>query len=256
MSDIGHVASVVAQLAHGEPLPQAVADSLRQAIETGGLAPNEQLPSEPDLGARLRVSRATVRDAIRILTVEGLVTRRRGIGTFVSGVTSGLLGASLTKLTSTTDLIRQHGYRPGSAGCRVATGVVDARVAEIFDLEPEARFVHVSRTRLANGRPVIHCEEFVPEDVLGVTGGALRKRAGDWSLYDELRRDGIRISTALCKVASVVASPELAERLGVAPGHPLLLLKQLHHTKEGRRVLYCENFHNSERIELHVVRRA
>lgn len=256
MSDIGHVAAAVAHLTREQPLPQLVADAFRQAIQTGRLAPNDQLPSEPELGTRLRVSRATIRDAIRILTVEGLVMRRRGIGTFVAAVPASLLGGDLGKLASTTELIRGHGYRPGTTGFRLSTGVVDEKVAQVFGLGSDARFVHVSRTRLANGRPVIHCEEFVPDDVTTRGAAPLRERTGDWSLYDQLRQAGVRISSAFCKVEPVVATAALAGPLGVAPGHPLLLLKQLHHTREGRPVLYCENFHNSDLIELHVLRRS
>lgn len=239
-----------------QPLPRVVADSIRRAIRRGRLGPNQKLPSEPRLAQQLGVSRATVRDALRILTIEGLLLRQHGVGTFVSAVPTSQLGAGLAELTSTTELIRQQGYRPGTAGRPTEALTHDPRVASLFGLPEEAALLRISRTRSANGRPVIHCEEFVPAGVLGDAPAAHRTRASDWSLYEALRRTGIRIESAICKVVPVVADSDLGARLDVKPGHPLLLLKQLHYTNEGRAVLYCENFHNSELIEFYVARRA
>ena len=238
------------------PLPRRVADSIRQAIQRGRLGAHEKLPPEPQLAEQMGVSRATVRDAIRILTLEGLLLRQHGIGTFVSAVPTSQLGAGLAELTSTTQLIRQHGYRPGTAGRRDEVSVNEPRVARLFGLPAETNLVHISRTRLASGKPVIHCEEFVPIRVLGEALAAHRTRAADWSLYEVLRRAGIRIVSAICKVAPVAADRDLGARLNVKTGHPLLLLKQLHYTSKGQPVLYCENFHNGDLIEFYVTRRA
>jgi GntR family transcriptional regulator len=241
--------------AQTRPLPRVVADSIRHAIRRGRLGPNQKLPSEPQLAEQLGVSRATVRDALRILTIEGLLLRQHGVGTFVSAVPSSQLGAGLSELTSTTQLIRQHGYRPGTSGRPVEASVTEPRIASLFGLSEQTPLLRISRTRSASGRPVIHCEEFVPAGVLHDTP-AHRARAGDWSLYDALRGEGIRIASAICKVAPVAANAELGARLNVKPGHPLLLLKQLHYTAKGEPVLYCENFHNSDLIEFYVARRA
>lgn len=238
------------------PLPRLVADSIRQAIQRGRLGPNSKLPPEPELAGQLGVSRPTVRDAIRILTLEGLLLRQHGVGTFVSAVPTSQLGAGLAELTSTTQLIRQHGYRPGTAGRHIEVATTESRVARLFGLRPDAELIHFSRTRLASGRPVIHCEEFVPTDLLGDALDASRKRVGDWSLYEVLRRAGVRIASAICKVVPAVAGSDLGARLNVKAGHPLLLLKQLHYTSKGQPVLYCENFHNGDLIEFYVARRA
>lgn len=45
--------------------------------------PGEKLPNENDLSAELEISRTTLREAIRILTVNGVLEVRRGLGTFI-----------------------------------------------------------------------------------------------------------------------------------------------------------------------------
>lgn len=66
-----------------EPLYRTIADALRQAIQRGDFAPGDLLPTEQALTAEYGVSRHTAREALQILHREGLITRRRGIGTLV-----------------------------------------------------------------------------------------------------------------------------------------------------------------------------
>ncbi|MET0362886.1 MAG: winged helix-turn-helix domain-containing protein, partial [Sphingobium sp.] len=55
-----------------------MADHLRMEIGTGHIKNADLLPPEPELMARFAVSRPTLREAIRILETEGLVTTSRG----------------------------------------------------------------------------------------------------------------------------------------------------------------------------------
>jgi GntR family transcriptional regulator len=66
---------------------QEIADRLRDQIRSGVLAPDERLPSEPDLIRGYDASRNTVRLALALLTNQGLVVTRQGLGTFVLGPT-------------------------------------------------------------------------------------------------------------------------------------------------------------------------
>jgi GntR family transcriptional repressor for pyruvate dehydrogenase complex len=65
-------------------LVSEVVDRLRQSIERGKLTSGDQLPPEPELIAQLGVSRTVLREAICRLQSLGLVTVKRGLGTFVA----------------------------------------------------------------------------------------------------------------------------------------------------------------------------
>lgn len=67
-----------------QPMYQQIADDLRTQIESGELAPGDQLPTEMELRDRYSSSRNTIRDAIKRLTSQGLVETRPGQGTFVT----------------------------------------------------------------------------------------------------------------------------------------------------------------------------
>lgn len=63
-----------------------LADALRARILTRELHPGQKLPVEPDLADEYDVSRSTVREALRVLASQGLITTSRGVlgGSFVA----------------------------------------------------------------------------------------------------------------------------------------------------------------------------
>ena len=60
------------------PAYQVLSDALRARIITGELKPGEKLPIEPDLSTLYGVSRSTVREALRVLASQNLITTTRG----------------------------------------------------------------------------------------------------------------------------------------------------------------------------------
>jgi DNA-binding FadR family transcriptional regulator len=65
-------------------LYRQVADQIRAMIAKGELATGQRLPPERDLADKLGVSRPTVREALIVLEVEGLVHIRMGSGIYVA----------------------------------------------------------------------------------------------------------------------------------------------------------------------------
>src|SRR3972149_5589106 len=58
---------------------------LAELINRGSLRPGDRLPSERVLADRMRVSRATLREALRVLQLQGFIVSRRGAGNFIAG---------------------------------------------------------------------------------------------------------------------------------------------------------------------------
>ena len=92
------------------PAYQVLADALKARIMTGALKPGEKLPVEPDLSAQYGVSRSTVREALRVLASQNLVTTTRGVsgGSFVAYPNpeqiAGYLASSLRLLAQADNL--------------------------------------------------------------------------------------------------------------------------------------------------------
>jgi len=76
----------VRSLADHQSLRERIVARLRDAIVAGDLSPKTRL-MEPELAKRLSVSRTPLREAIRQLEAEGLLTTVPRVGTFVSEVT-------------------------------------------------------------------------------------------------------------------------------------------------------------------------
>jgi len=77
---------------------EGIVSQIRQLVTGGHIKPGDQLPSERELSEKLRVSRASVREAIRALESLGLVEIRIGAGTYVASPAHTLLSplASVT----------------------------------------------------------------------------------------------------------------------------------------------------------------
>lgn len=89
------------------PLYFQIAENLKRAIEDGTLKPGERLDNELDLTERLGVSRPTVRQAVQRLVEQGLVVRRRGLGTVVVAPRI-LRSVALTSLYDELSADRRH----------------------------------------------------------------------------------------------------------------------------------------------------
>jgi GntR family transcriptional regulator len=72
--------------ASGWPLSAQLAQLLRELIRSGQLIPGDRVPSEPQLARDHAVSRDTAQRALAMLANEGLITRRRGVGSIVATV--------------------------------------------------------------------------------------------------------------------------------------------------------------------------
>ena len=94
-----------------QPTHEMVASVLREAIITGHLRGNEPLPQD-EIAAQLRVSHIPVREALRQLESEGLVTYQPNRGATVSALTSEEIRAALAFAADDRDR-EDNAFTPG-----------------------------------------------------------------------------------------------------------------------------------------------
>ncbi|WP_207907826.1 FadR/GntR family transcriptional regulator [Ancylobacter aquaticus] len=104
----------------------SVAKQLTAWIETGRYPLHTRLPPERQLAEMLRVSRASLREALQLLENDGRIWRRVGVGTFVGGSPRSV-GSQLESLGSATTLPAWRRLRH----CQVWRGARRARPTKV-----------------------------------------------------------------------------------------------------------------------------
>lgn len=108
-----------------------VVDGVKQMILAGELKPGDQLPVEKDLAARLGVSRGSLREGVRALSILGVLDTRQGAGTYVTSLDPSLL---LAPMGFVVDLHDDGSSRPFHEVRRVleteAAGLAASRMAD------------------------------------------------------------------------------------------------------------------------------
>jgi len=236
-------------------VPRCVA-KLRSLITDGVLKPGDRLPTEPELASRMDVSRTTLRAAVAELVNESVLERRRGVGTFVAGALPSL-HHGLERLFGGTESIAQLGMKPGTTDLELDHVRLPPEIADAIggtDLEPAVR---LRRTRTADGVPVLWTEEWIPERVLDPPSALDDFSTAD-SLTARLAQVGINVRLAKAVLRPVLPAPHIQRSLRLRPGDPVIEIEQLVYAGPLSRgpVLLSHNVYNSERVQLHAIRRA
>jgi GntR family transcriptional regulator len=213
------------------PLYIQLQNLLRQAIHSGTLVVNDALPAERHMAEDFDVSRITVRKAIDGLATEGLITRRRGAGTFVTR----RLEKNFSKLTSFTEDMLARGRTPKSEWLSKSPGTVTPEEALSLGLSPGAKVCRFVRLRYADGTLMALEYTTLPAYCLPPLGQITS------SLYAALELTGHRPVRALQRLRAVSLSPEHAEKLGVTPGVSGLFIERRGFLADGRT---CELSHS------------
>jgi GntR family transcriptional regulator len=238
------------------PLPIRIATQLRQAIQAGQLRPGVRLPSEPELARQLGVSRSSLRPALQTLESEHLVTRRPGLGTYVTSQAHLFEQRGLDRIISTTDLIESHGYQAGTVSTALREVAASPELAAKLGVAVGTPLIHLSRTRLAGQTPVVQCEDYLPRSLFARAAIDPVGLLSAPSLYAYMsQRLGVDVVTTQTEVVPCVATARLGARLEVSRGHPLLLLKQVQFGNDEQVICYSRNYHNPDVIQFSIVRR-
>ena len=71
---------------------------LAELIRKGRFRPGDRLPAERDLARQIKISRATLREALRVMQLQGVITSRRGAGNYIASGNAQDLARTLDEL--------------------------------------------------------------------------------------------------------------------------------------------------------------
>lgn len=218
------------------PLYHQLKTLILREIETGRWKPDEQLPSEAQLSARFRVSKITVRQALRELASLGWVRREQGRGTFVQRLA---LEEGPRKLTSFTGEMRDHGFVASSQVLDKGIIAAPADVAAKLRLEPADPVFCLRRLRLADGVPMGIQTAYLSMDMVP---GIDEISFDGASLYDVLRRRyNLQPVTAKETFVAVAVNSEEAGLLRVPTGSPALAAERETFLRDGVPLEYTHS---------------
>ena len=81
-------------------IPEEIVSQVLQLVREGAIKPGDRLPPERELAQQLNVSRASVREAMRLMDIQGLVKIRPGSGTFITEDTVEVIVQAFSSLLS------------------------------------------------------------------------------------------------------------------------------------------------------------
>ncbi len=230
---------------------EVVAEQLRRAILTGAFEPGSQLPPEKDLVGMLGVSRATLRESLRVLEEQGLIIRRHGVGTFVR---SRPILKNLSLNYGITDMISSAGLTPGTCHLDIRQETADTDTAENLKIAPDSQVVVVERIRTADGRPVVFSLDVFPCSIMKEKIEDLHL-LGERSVYEYLQTElDLTIHHGIAKLSPVRADEKLSRHLDTRQGAPLLYILQVDYLSEDQPVLLSHEYHIPDAFEVIVYR--
>lgn len=223
-------------------LYQSLAGDLRAAIVRGDYPPGAHLPTEHELCDTHRVSRHTAREALRILSAEGLIERRRGAGTTVAHrskprpfvQTIGGLGDILQYARDARLRVTGMGAAADSLRERTLLGLGGGSWIRVEGLRGEAA------RPIAWTRILIRADVCPPRTEIETFDGALNELIA--------RRSGVQTATVAQTISAVTLGAADARRLASEPDAPALKTVRRYLDAEGRIFQGSISLHPGDRF--------
>jgi GntR family transcriptional regulator len=205
------------KLNHNSPLPLHVQieEQIRIAIKTEEYQNGKKFPNEMDLSKQLGISRSTLRQSFNKLVHEGLLMRKKGVGTFVEKVG---VSSMAQNWQSFSQEMKTLGIKVKNYELQVSWVAPDEQLCTFFDIIKTTKILKLERLRGKEEYPFVYFVSYFHPRI-GLTGNEDFSRP----LYDILENDYSSIANfSKEEISAIAATPLLAEKLQIKTGDPVL----------------------------------
>ena len=234
-------------LKRGAPVPlyHQLKTALLRDIESGRWRPGDRIPTEDALIERYKVSKITVRQALRDLAQMGYIRREQGRGTFVQGPP---LEEGPRELKSFTSEMRSHGFSATSRVLEQEVIAAPADIAERLVIAEGSPVFRLHRLRLADGEPMGLQTAYI---AMTLVPRIDQLAFADASLYEILGTHYALYPAAARETHQAVPLPEdLAPLLRVAASSPALAAERLTTLGDGRPLEFVQSIMRGDRYRI------
>lgn len=226
------------------PLYFQLAEQLIAAINDGAVQPGDLVENEVAMSKRLGLSRPTVRYAIRYLVDQGLLVRKRGLGTFI---TSRRVHRKVSKGSLYEDLATQ-GRKPST---KILNQVTERnpKAAVALELDPDTELIALKRLRYADGDTLTIMHNWLPTRFGPIDNDDLEQRG----LYSFLRDHGVGPIVVHQSISARLPTTEESEILEIPSRLPVITVRRTAFQPGGAPVEYAEHVYRSDNYEIDLV---
>jgi GntR family transcriptional regulator len=231
------------------PLYHQVEQVIRHRIATRQYDSGLQIPSEHELGRELKVSRVTIREALRELVRENLLVKVQGKGTFVAPELPKILQP--IKYNGFLEDLYQRVQQLEVINVDMARVPVTEKVRAILHLPSSMKdIVQIKRCRHGQGEPFSFTINYLPVEIGARVDPAVLKTV---PLNTVFERDlKIPVVRAEETVEAAPANPEVAEQLGIPVLYPVMHVTRVMFTDGDRAFEVVETFYRADKYHYSV----
>ena len=221
-----------------------LADELRSAIMQGDYADPGNFPTESVLCEKYDVSRFTVREALRKLTSEGLITRKRGSGTLVQPATAR--AGALHQPLSNVGEILQYARDTTITFEKRPSATIPEDVANQIAIKPQGQWFTFRGKRLKPGkeRPIALTEAWVHPDLADAVEKIDTNAVTLFGQIEALAK--ITVSRVTQDIQAIKASKIMLTDLGLEKGDPVLRILRCYFDQKDRVFEISASYHPGE----------
>lgn len=224
-----------------QPLYKQVEEHVTQLIVEQRWKPGEMLPNEFQLAEEFGVSQGTVRKALNSLTQAKILTRRQGVGTFVSEHTGHHGLYRFFPLVADG----KNPELPKAEVISLDTVEADSDVAEALSIKYNSKVVLLRRRRILNGEFCMTENIYLPYKEFS---SILESEAIPHTLYHFYQTHfNLTVHKTVDSLKADLATQDDADLLGVNVGEPLLQVNRVSHSINGKLMEYRQSRCRSDR---------
>jgi GntR family transcriptional regulator len=230
------------------PLHIQLAERLRESIIGGEYRPGDKLRTEKELGDQLGLSRVTVRSGLALLEREGWIVKRRGLGTFVCDP----IEQDLSTVQTTTDVVRARGLDETVAIASFGPVVPPKHIAKALGRAVNQRLLLVEKLHEDASGPIALVRCFLPLEI-EAEAELLRSQPSVTTIALWELRLGIKVKAARHQIRAEPADGNIATRLNLKPGSPVLVLDRISYAEDGKALEYISSVYHWRRYRFSIV---